>query len=60
MNLGSRGILHEGDGYFRSATYGPQDDPLGHPKTVAVVLQSGGRRGLGIGAERVVTGMRGG
>jgi hypothetical protein len=51
MNLGEQGILHEGEiGYFpEGQTYGPQDDLLGDPKQLQLVLQFGGASGLGIG-----------
>jgi hypothetical protein len=54
MNLGEQGILHEGEvGYFpEGQTYGPQDDPLGEPKQLQLVLQFGGASGLGMGAGR--------
>jgi hypothetical protein len=54
MNLGEQGILHEGEiGYFpEGQTYGPQDDPLGNPKQVQLVLQFGGAAGLGMAAAR--------
>jgi hypothetical protein len=54
MNLGEQGILHEGEiGYFpEGQTYGPQDDPLGDPKQLQLVLQFGGAAGLGMGAGR--------
>jgi len=54
MNLGEQGILHEGEiGYFpEGQTYGPQDDPLGDPKQLQLVLQFGGASGLGMGAGR--------
>lgn len=51
MNLGEQGILHEGHiGYFpEGVVYGPQDDPLGDPKQLQLVLQFGGASGLGMG-----------
>ncbi|MDX6235659.1 MAG: hypothetical protein QOG10_474 [Kribbellaceae bacterium] len=54
MNLGEQGILHEGEiGYFpEGQTYGPQDDPLGDPKQLQLVLQFGGASGLGMSAAR--------
>jgi hypothetical protein len=54
MNLGEQGILHEGEvGYFpEGQTYGPQDDPLGDPKQLQLVLQFGGASGMGMGAGR--------
>jgi hypothetical protein len=54
MNLGEQGILHEGEiGYFpEGQTYGPQDDPLGDPKQLQLVLQFGGASGLGMSAGR--------
>jgi hypothetical protein len=54
MNLGEQGILREGEiGYFpEGQTYGPQDDPLGEPKQLQLVLQFGGAAGLGMGAGR--------
>jgi hypothetical protein len=54
MNLGEQGILHEGEiGYFpEGQTYGPQNDPLGTPKQLQLVLQFGGAAGLGMGAGR--------
>jgi hypothetical protein len=54
MNLGEQGILREGEiGYFpEGQTYGPQDDPLGEPKQVQLVLQFGGASGLGMAGER--------
>ena len=54
MNLGEQGILHEGEiGYFpEGLTYGPQDDPLGDPKQLQLVLQFGGASGLGMSAGR--------
>jgi hypothetical protein len=54
MNLGEQGILREGEvGYFpEGQTYGPQDDPLGEPKQLQLVLQFGGASGLGMGAGR--------
>jgi hypothetical protein len=54
MNLGEQGILHEGEiGYFpEGQTYGPQDDPLGDPKQLQLVLQFGGASGLGMAAAR--------
>jgi hypothetical protein len=54
MNLGEQGILHEGEiGYFpEGQTYGPQDDPLGTPKQLQLVLQFGGAAGLGMAAAR--------
>jgi hypothetical protein len=54
MNLGEQGILHEGEiGYFpEGQTYGPQDDPLGNPKQLQLVLQFGGASGLGMGGGR--------
>jgi len=54
MNLGEQGILHEGEiGYFpEGQTYGPQDDPLGDPKQLQLVLQFGGAAGLGMSAGR--------
>jgi hypothetical protein len=47
MNLGEQGILREGEiGYFpEGQTYGPQDDPLGDPKQLQLVLQFGGASG---------------
>jgi hypothetical protein len=50
MNLGEQGILREGEiGYFpEGQTYGPQDDPLGDPKQLQLVLQFGGTSGLGV------------
>jgi hypothetical protein len=54
MNLGEQGILREGEiGYFpEGQTYGPQDDPLGDPKQLQLVLQFGGAAGLGMKAAR--------
>jgi hypothetical protein len=54
MNLGEQGILRQGEiGYFpEGGTYGPQDDPLGDPKQLQLVLQFGGASGLGMGAGR--------
>jgi hypothetical protein len=54
MNLGEQGILHEGEiGYFpEGQTYGPQDDPLGNPQQLQLVLQFGGASGLGMAAGR--------
>ncbi|MEW1864391.1 hypothetical protein AB0399_29165 [Streptomyces sp. NPDC088194] len=54
MNLGEQGILREGEvGYFpEGQTYGPQDDPLGDPKQLQLVLQFGGASALGMGAGR--------
>jgi hypothetical protein len=54
MNLGEQGILHEGEiGYFpEGQTYGPQDDPLGEPQQIQLVLQFAGASGLGMGAGR--------
>lgn len=54
MNLGEQGILAEGEiGYFpEGGTYGPQDDPLGEPKQLQLVLQFGGASGLGMHAGR--------
>jgi hypothetical protein len=54
MNLGEQGILREGEiGYFpEGGTYGPQDDPLGDPKQLQLVLQFGGASGLGMSAGR--------
>jgi hypothetical protein len=54
MNLGEQGILHEGEiGYFpEGQTYGPQDDPLGDPQQLQLVLQFGGASGLGMSAGR--------
>ncbi|HYS37177.1 MAG TPA: hypothetical protein VEO01_16285 [Pseudonocardiaceae bacterium] len=54
MNLGEQGILREGEiGYFpEGQTYGPQDDPLGDPKQLQLVLQFGGASGLGMGGGR--------
>jgi hypothetical protein len=54
MNLGEQGILHEGEiGYFpEGQTYGPQDDPLGDPQQLQLVLQFGGASGLGMAASR--------
>ncbi|MDX6331082.1 MAG: hypothetical protein QOI83_3465, partial [Streptomycetaceae bacterium] len=54
MNLGEQGILHEGEvGYFpEGQTYGPQDDPIGDPKQLQLVLQFAGASGLGMGAGR--------
>jgi len=54
MNLGEQGILHEGEiGYFpEGQTYGPQDDPLGDPKQLQLVLQFGGASGLGMAGSR--------
>lgn len=50
MNLGEQGILREGEiGYFpEGQTYGPQDDPLGSPNQLQLVLQFGGASGLGM------------
>jgi len=54
MNLGEQGILREGEiGYFpEGQTYGPQDDPLGNPRQLQLVLQFGGASGLGMRGER--------
>jgi hypothetical protein len=54
MNLGEQGILHEGEiGYFpEGQTYGPQDDPLGDPKQLQLVLQFGGASGQGMSGGR--------
>jgi hypothetical protein len=54
MNLGEQGILHQGEiGYFpEGQTYGPQDDPLGDPKQLQLVLQFGGASGLGMSGDR--------
>ncbi|GAA3643158.1 hypothetical protein GCM10022224_001930 [Nonomuraea antimicrobica] len=54
MNLGEQGILHEGEiGYFpEGQTYGPQDDPLGDPRQLQLVLQFGGASGLGMAGGR--------
>jgi hypothetical protein len=54
MNLGEQGILGEGEiAYFpEGGTYGPQDDPLGDPKQLQLVLQFGGASGLGMRAGR--------
>jgi len=54
MNLGEQGILREGEvGYFpEGQTYGPQDDPIGTPKQVQLVLQFAGASGLGMQAGR--------
>jgi hypothetical protein len=54
MNLGEQGTLHEGEiGYFpEGQTYGPQDDPLGDPKQLQLVLQFGGASALGMSAGR--------
>jgi hypothetical protein len=54
MNLGEQGILREGEiGYFpEGQTYGPQDDPLGDPKQLQLVVQFGGASGLGMGGGR--------
>jgi hypothetical protein len=54
MNLGEQGILREGEiGYFpEGQTYGPQDDPLGTPKQLQLVLQFGGASGLGMAGAR--------
>jgi hypothetical protein len=54
MNLGEQGILREGEiGYFpEGQTYGPQDDPLGEPRQLQLVLQFGGASGLGMAAGR--------
>ena len=54
MNLGEQGILTEGEiGYFpEGGTYGPQDDPLGDPNQLQLVLQFGGASGLGMRAGR--------
>lgn len=54
MNLGEQGTLHEGEiGYFpEGLTYGPQDDPLGNPKQLQLVLQFGGASGVGMSAGR--------
>ncbi len=51
MNLGEQGILHEGEiGYFPEGVYyGPQDDVLGDPRQLQLVLQFGGASGLGMG-----------
>lgn len=54
MNLGEQGILHEGEiGYFpEGQTYGPQDDKIGDPKQLQLVLQFAGASGLGMQAGR--------
>jgi hypothetical protein len=54
MNLGEQGMLREGEiGYFpEGGTYGPQDDRLGDPKQLQLVLQFGGASGLGMRAGR--------
>ncbi|HWG25588.1 hypothetical protein [Actinospica sp.] len=54
MNLGEQGILHEGEiGYFpEGQTYGPQDDKIGEPKQLQLVLQFAGASGLGMSAGR--------
>ncbi|MDX6348968.1 MAG: hypothetical protein QOF84_3758 [Streptomyces sp.] len=54
MNLGEPGILYEGEvGYFpEGQTYGPQDDPIGDPKQLQLVLQFPGASGLGMAAGR--------
>jgi hypothetical protein len=54
MNLGEQGVLREGEvGYFpEGQTYGPQDDPLGTPNQLQLVLQFAGASGLGMGAGR--------
>jgi hypothetical protein len=54
MNLGEQGILREGEiGYFpEGQTYGPQNDPLGDPKQLQLVLQFGGASGLGMKGAR--------
>ena len=54
MNLGEQGILREGEiGYFpEGQTYGPQDDPLGDPHQLQLVLQFGGASGGGMRGER--------
>jgi hypothetical protein len=54
MNLGEQGILREGEvGYFpEGQTYGPQDDPLGDPKQLQLVLQFGGASGQGMSGGR--------
>src|SRR5229473_4039964 len=58
MNLGEQGILRQGEiGYFpEGLTYGPQDDPLGDPKQLQLVLQFGGASGLGIRTFRARSG----
>jgi hypothetical protein len=58
MNLGDPGILHEGEiGYFpEGQTYGPQDDKLGDPNQLQLVLQFGGASGLGMGTGRAPRG----
>jgi hypothetical protein len=58
MNLGEQGILHEGEiGYFpEGQTYGPQDDKLGTPNQLQLVLQFGGASGLGMGTGRAPRG----
>jgi hypothetical protein len=58
MNLGEQGILHEGEiGYFpEGQTYGPQDDKLGTPNQLQLVLQYGGASGLGMGTGRAPRG----
>jgi hypothetical protein len=58
MNLGEPGILHEGEiGYFpEGQTYGPQDDKLGDPNQLQLVLQFGGASGLGMGTGRAPRG----
>jgi len=50
MNLGEQGILREGEiGYFpEGQTYGPQNDPLGDPKQLQLVLQSAAPQALGM------------
>jgi hypothetical protein len=54
MNLGEQGILREGEiGYFpEGQTYGPQDDKIGEPKQLQLVLQFAGASGLGMAAGR--------
>jgi hypothetical protein len=54
MNLGEQGILREGEiGYFpEGQTYGPQDDPLGDPRQLQLVLQFGGASGGGMQGAR--------
>src|SRR3981081_4954390 len=58
MNLGEQGILHEGEiGYFpEGQTYGPQDDKLGDPNQLQLVLQFGGGSGPGMGTGRAPRG----
>jgi hypothetical protein len=58
MNLGEPGILHEGEiGYFpEGQIYGPQDDKLGDPNQIQLVLQFGGASGLGMGTGRAPRG----